>query len=180
MFLDVHLPERTLLIVGAGHVGQSLCRCAKLLDRRVVVVDPREDMVTAERLPEADQLVCGDPGRLAELVSIREGTEIVILTHSHVLDEAALRAAVGSPAAYIGMIGSANKVQTVFARLREGGVSAEQLERVHAPIGLDIGAETPAELALCIMAEIVATASGKGDAAKVSAGKRSRQGGTPA
>ena len=62
VFLDVHLPERTLVIVGAGHVGQSLCRCAKLLDRRVVVVDPREDMVTAERLPEADQLVCGIRG----------------------------------------------------------------------------------------------------------------------
>ncbi len=178
VFLEVHLPERTLVIVGAGHVGQSLCRCAKLLDRRVVVVDPREDMVTAARLPEADQLVCAEPGHLAELEAIGESTEIVILTHSHVLDEAALRAAIGTPAAYVGMIGSAKKVQTVFSRLKEDGVSAEQLERVHAPIGLDIGAETPAELALCIMAEIVATANGKDERQAVRA--KGSQGGASA
>ena len=161
VFLEAHGPARTLLIVGAGHVGQKLCACAKLLDFRVIVLDPREEMVTAERFPQADRLVCGDPARTAELIAMDATTHIVIVTHGHVHDTEALRSVVGSPAVYIGMIGSANKVRTIFAQLRAEGMSGELLDRVHAPIGLDIGAETPAELALCIMAEIVATGSGK-------------------
>lgn len=161
VFFDVHAPGRTLLIVGAGHVGQALCRFAALLDYRVVVLDAREDMVSAERFPQADERICGDPARTAELFDIDEDTGVVIVTHGHVHDKAALRSVVGSPAAYIGMIGSRNKVRTVFAQLREEGVRPELLDRVHSPIGLDIGAETPAELALCIMAEVVAVRYGK-------------------
>ena len=161
VFFEVHAPEKTLLIAGAGHVGQALCRFAALLDYRVVVLDPREDMVSADRFPQADQRICGDPARTAELVAIDENTHVVIVTHGHVHDQAALRSVIDSPAGSIGMIGSLNKVRTVFARLREEGVSAEALDRVHSPIGLDIGAQTPAELALCIMAEIVADGYGK-------------------
>lgn len=164
VFLEVHAPDRTLLIVGAGHVGQRLCPCAKALDYRVVVLDPREDMATPERFPEADQLICGDPAHAAELFTISESTRVVIVTHAHLHDKEALRSVIDSPAAYIGMIGSANKVRTIFAQLREEGVVPEllaMLARVHSPIGLDIGAETPAELALCIMAEIVADSYGK-------------------
>lgn len=160
VFLEVHGPDRTLLIVGAGHVGRSLCPCAKLLDYRVVVLDPREDMVTPERYPEADQLICGDPGRAAELFAIDEGTRVVIVSHGHRHDKDALLSVIDSPAAYIGMMGSAAKVRTVLAQLREAGVEHGLLDRVHAPIGLDIGAQTPAELALCIMAEIVADSYG--------------------
>jgi len=161
VFFEVHVPARTLLIVGAGHVGQKLCAFARLLDYNVVVLDPREDMVTAERFPAADRLVCGDPAQAAELVAVGESTHVVIVTHGHVHDKDALRAVLGTSAASIGMIGSARKVRTIFAQLREEGIPAERLDRVHAPIGLDIGAETPAELALCIIAEIVADTSGK-------------------
>lgn len=161
VFLEVHRPARTLLIVGAGHVGQKLCACAKLLDYRVVVLDPREDMVSPERFPGADQLICANPARAAELFIIGERAYIVIVTHGHVHDKEALRSVIGLPAAYVGMIGSANKVRTIFAQLREEGVDPELLARVHSPIGLAIGAETPAELALCIMAEIVADSYGK-------------------
>jgi xanthine dehydrogenase accessory factor len=156
VFLEVHAPDSTLLIVGAGHVGQKLCSCAKLLDYRVVVLDSREDLVTRERFPQADELICGDSARTAELFPITRSTHVVIVTHSHLHDKEALRSVVGSPAAYVGMMGSGTKVRTVFAQLKEEGVSATLLDRVHSPIGLDIGAETPAELALCIMAEIVA------------------------
>jgi xanthine dehydrogenase accessory factor len=162
VFFEVHAPDRVLLVVGAGHVGQKLCVCAHLLDFRVVVLDPREDLVTRERFPEADQLICGDPARTAELFPIAQSTHVVIVTHGHVHDKEALRSVIGSPAAYIGMMGSATKVQTVFAQLAEEGVDPALLTRVHSPIGLDIGAETPAELALCIMAEIVAHGRGQG------------------
>jgi len=161
VFFEVHAPGKTLLIVGAGHVGQALCRFAALLDYRVVVLDPREDMVSAERFPQADERICGDPAQTAELFAIGEDTHVVIVTHGHAHDQAALRSVIDSPAGSIGMIGSRNKVRTVFARLREEGVTPESLDRVHAPIGLDIGAQTPAELALCIMAEIVADGYGK-------------------
>jgi xanthine dehydrogenase accessory factor len=161
VFLDVHVPDRTLLIVGAGHVGRSLCPCAKLLDYRVVVLDPREEMLTAERYPQADQLICGDPAHTAELFPIDQATHVVIVTHGHLHDKDALLSVVDSSAAYIGMMGSASKVRAVFAQLVGEGVDPALLERVHAPIGLDIGAETPAELALCIMAQIVAEGHGR-------------------
>ena len=161
VFFDVHAPARILLIVGAGHVGQKLSELGKLLDYQVIVLDPRRDMVTAERFPDADQLVHGDPANTADLVSIGATTHVVIVTHGHVHDTDALRSVLGSGAASIGMIGSANKVRKVKAQLLDEGIPAEQLEAVHTPIGLDIGAETPAELALCIMAEIVAEVSGK-------------------
>jgi xanthine dehydrogenase accessory factor len=161
VFLEVHVPDRVLLIVGAGHVGQRLCETAKPLDYRVVVLDPRAEMVTRERFPAADELICGDPARAGELVPIGATTRVVIVTHAHAHDKEALRAVIDSPAAYVGMIGSANKVRTIFAQLEQEGVAPELLARVHAPIGLDIGAQTPAELALCIMAEIVADGYGK-------------------
>jgi xanthine dehydrogenase accessory factor len=161
VFYEVHGSERTLLVVGGGHVGQSLCRCAKLLDFRVTVVDSRADVLTEERFPGADELVLAQPEQIGELCRIDERTRVVIVTHSHVHDEQALVATVASTAAYIGMIGSARKVRTIMANLREKGVPAAQLDRVRSPIGLDIGAQTPAELALCILAEIVADSYGK-------------------
>jgi len=156
VFLEAHAPARRLLIVGAGHVAQRLCAAAKPLDFLVAVLDPRQEMVTPERFPGADTLICGDPARTAGLFALEERTYIVIVTHSHLHDTEALRSVIDSPAAYIGMIGSLNKVRTIFAQLRGEGVAPELLERVHAPIGLEIGAQTPAELALAIMAEIVA------------------------
>jgi xanthine dehydrogenase accessory factor len=175
VFLEVHAPDRTLIIVGAGHVGQRLCAFAKLLDYLVVVLDPRQEMVSPERFPQADQLICGDPARTAELCSIGESSHVVIVTHSHQHDAAALRAVVDSPAPYVGMIGSANKVRAIFAQLTDDGVEPELLARVHSPIGLDIGAETPAELALCIMAEIVAESSGMPAASAGPVGKQSKE-----
>ena len=161
MFFDVHLPDRRLLVVGAGHVGQKLSALGRLLDYRVVVLDSRADMLTRERFPDADQLVHGDVARTSELVPIDATTHVVIVTHGHEQDADALRSVLGSEAASIGMIGSSRKIAEDLRAAPHGGATAAQLEAVHAPIGLDIGAETPAELALSIMAELVAEASGK-------------------
>lgn len=161
VFFDVHLPDRRLLVVGAGHVGQRLSALGRLLDYRVVILDSRADMLTRERFPDADQLVHGDVARTSELVPIDATTHVVIVTHAHEQDADALRSVLGSEAASIGMIGSSRKIEKIFEQLRTDGATAAQLEAVHAPIGLDIGAETPAELALSIIAELVAAASGK-------------------
>ncbi len=162
VFLDVYGRQRTLLIAGAGHVGTALATFAKLLDYRVVVVDPRQEMVAEKRLPMADDAICGDPSMLPELVPIDESVRVVVVTHDHRHDGEALRAVVGSPAAYVGMMGSAAKIKTIFGQLLDDGVDPAALGRVHAPIGIDIGAQTPAELALSIMAEIVAGDYGRG------------------
>lgn len=156
IFLEAQLPERTVLCVGGGHVGRAVAACAASLDFRVAVLDSREEMLNAQSFPKAALLILGEPADTAALFPLTGSTSVVIVTHSHRLDEAALRAVVGSPAGYVGMIGSTAKVRTIKERLQGQGVQAEALARVHAPVGLDIGAETPAEIALSIMAEIVA------------------------
>ena len=117
VFLEAHATQRTLLIIGAGHVGARLATLGKLLDYRVVVLDARAEMVDAERLPAADELVCGDPARTGELVAITADTHIVIVTHDHENDREALRAVIESPAAYIGLMGSAAKVRKLHDQL---------------------------------------------------------------
>ena len=171
VFLEVVAPDRTLLIVGAGHIGQKLSAMAEFLDYRVVVIDSREELVTPERFPQADKLICGDTSRTADLYPIDGRTHIVIVTHGHLFDKEALRSVVGSPAAYVGMIGSVAKVRTVFAELEDEGIPRVLLAKVHSPVGLDIGAETPAELALSILAEIIAASYGRPIASKARAGR---------
>lgn len=140
VFIEVYQPQPTLLIVGGGHIGQPLAKMARLLDFEVAVVDVEPGRASVEGLDQVD---------------ITQSTYIVITTADHVSDEAALRQVVGSPAAYIGMIGSRRKVGTIFDHLRREGVPEEELRRVHAPIGLDLGGGRSAEIALSIMAEIV-------------------------
>lgn len=164
VFLEVHLPARTLLIIGGGHIAHSLAPMARLLDYRVVVLDERPDYATQERFPEADQVVVGHPGEAASLVGIDAHTAVVIVTHGHVHDQAALASVLKSDAWYIGMIGSRRKVRTVFDDMERSGVPVSALERVHAPIGLDLGGETPAEISLSILAQIVSTVHGRSGA----------------
>ena len=162
VFLEVNLPVSTLLVIGGGHIGQKLCPMGKLLDFRVVVLDSRADILTAEHCPDADELVVGHPAETASLVRLGERTHVVIVTHGHLHDKDALRAVVGSPAPYVGMIGSRTKVRTVFDELAAEGVSPEALARVYSPVGLDLGGQTPGEISLAILAEIVALRHGRG------------------
>jgi xanthine dehydrogenase accessory factor len=156
VFLDVHAPDRTLLIAGAGHISQKLCPMAKLLDFRVVVIDQRPEFANAERFPLADEVIVGSPADIASLVRLDDRTHVVIVTHGHLFDKDALSAVATSPAPYIGMIGSRSKVSIVMRDLAEEGVPAEALARVHAPIGIDLGGQTPGEIAVSILAEIIA------------------------
>ncbi|MBU2601697.1 MAG: XdhC/CoxI family protein [Actinobacteria bacterium] len=165
VFLEVHVPSNTLLIIGAGHIGQKLCPMAKALEFRVIVLDARAEYANADRFPLADGIVVGHPKDVAELVAIDDRTHIVIVTHGHMHDKDALRSVAGAGAGYVGMIGSRGKVKTVLSELMEEGVSAEVLAKVKAPIGLDLGGHTPGEVSLSILAQVVAERHGKGGSA---------------
>lgn len=161
IFLEVNVPTQTLVIAGAGHIGQKLSAMAKLLDFRVVVVDNRPEFATADNLPAADEVICGDPSDLPSLVPLDQNTYVVIVTHGHIHDKDTLEAVLPCDVAYIGMIGSRNKVRTVLEQLEEEGADPQALLRVHAPIGLDLGGNSPAEIAVSILAEIIALQHGK-------------------
>ena len=155
IFLEVLRPEPRLIIVGAGYVAQALARLSLHLDYEIIVVENRRDFVNPQTFGDKVQLVFGDiPQTLRELEP-DESSRIVIVTRGHTLDKDALHAALESKATYIGMIGSPSKVKNIFKTLLKEGVSREKLAQVHAPIGLDLGAETPDEIALSIAAEML-------------------------
>jgi xanthine dehydrogenase accessory factor len=148
------LPRPQLLIAGAGHVGQAVCRLALDLDFDVAVFDDRHDLL--ERyIPDPARRVAGPMHETMAQQPIDGGTYIVIVTRGHRHDEQVLGAVAEQPARYIGMIGSRRKVKLTFDELRAAGVSEEALQRVRAPIGLDIGSVTVNEVALAIAAQLV-------------------------
>jgi xanthine dehydrogenase accessory factor len=156
VFMERIDPPRRAVIAGAGHVAYFVHRFLSLLDFQTVVVDPRPEFASAERFPGASLLVAPFDGALAGL-TLTPRDAVVLVTPGHQHDRAALELALASEAGYIGMIGSKTKVAKVFEALRRKGSTDEQLARVHAPVGIDIGAETPAEIGLAIAAEVVAT-----------------------
>lgn len=161
VFVEVHRPPPRLVIVGAGHIAVPLAQIAHINGYRVHVVDDRPSLVTRDRFPTAAGLHVGPLPEVLREVDVDEDTCVVLVTRGHQLDVACLLELLDKPWAYLGMIGSRRRVRAVFELLqREKGVSADALRRVHAPIGLDIGAETPAEIATAIMAEIILTRRG--------------------
>ncbi|HEX8730945.1 MAG TPA: XdhC family protein, partial [Ktedonobacterales bacterium] len=150
-----------LIIVGAGHISIPLTRLAKVLGYQVTVVDPREAFNTRERLPEADALLLDWPDEALERLPINAATAVTVLTHDGKFDVPALRVALRRGAGYVGMVGSKGTRATRDTALREEGVSDELIARIHGPIGLDLGARTPDEIALAILAQIVAASHGK-------------------
>jgi xanthine dehydrogenase accessory factor len=157
-------PEQRVVICGAGHVGASLARLAALLGYRATLIDDRKEFVRREAFPEQNiELVLAESWNEAVQVAVGNGrgVSVAIVTRGHSEDEQCLRAVLtsGDPE-YVGLIGSKRRTRIVLERLREAGVSDAQLKRAHAPIGLDIGAVTPEEVALAILAEIVAVRRG--------------------
>ncbi len=155
VFFEVLRPEPRLIIAGAGYVAQALAKLASTLDFRIVVIDDRRDLADPQMFSEKVQLTFGDIPQSIHELEPDESSWIVIVTRGHHLDMDALRAALASRAAYIGMIGSTGKVKQIFKNLLKEGIAYERLAEVHATIGLDLGAETPDEIALSIAAEMV-------------------------
>jgi len=160
VFLEPLRPAPRLFIFGAGHVGTALAQLGKMLDFSVVVVDNRSEFADRERLPWADEVIVDEYQNALEHISSFQNAYAVILTHKHVHDFEVLCLCAAKPFFYLGMIGSKTKVAKAFYQLREKGVDAEVIRRIHAPIGIDIGANTPAEIALSIAAELLAVRSG--------------------
>jgi len=154
-FIDVILPQESLVIVGGGHIALPLCNMAKILGFKVTVIDDREEFCNKERFKNADECLVGDIGEVLSALNVTQNTYIVIVTRGHAYDEVALEKTLLSDAAYIGMIGSRNKVKKIFHNLLDKGFRQEALQKVHAPIGLDIGAITPEEISVSILAEII-------------------------
>jgi xanthine dehydrogenase accessory factor len=160
VFLEVVEPQPTLIVVGAGHIAVPLAQMGKMLSFEVIVLDDREKFANRERFPDADQVIADDFGPSLASLKITRTTYIVIITRGHQYDEEALMEVAESPAAYIGMIGSRRRVQAVRDNLAAVGFDPAKVDRVRAPIGLEIGAETPEEIAVSIMAEMIAVRRG--------------------
>ena len=146
----------TLLIAGAGHVGQALARVAVDVEFRVIVIDDRADCCNAERFPTADERIVGDIEKTLRDYPLDRSTYVTIVTRGHQHDEQALAAVIGRPARYIGLIGSRRKSKLIFDDLIEAGTDPEALKKVHTPVGLDINAVTVPEIAVSIAAELIA------------------------
>jgi xanthine dehydrogenase accessory factor len=156
IFVEPILPPAELYVFGAGHVAASLYRVARTAGFDVTVIDDREAYANRERFPEAQQVVAEDFDKAMAQLSPSESSYIVIVTRGHHDDMRVLRWAVQTPARYVGMIGSKRKTIAIFKELQKEGLPASLFDRVHAPIGLDIGAITPEEIAISITAELIA------------------------
>lgn len=156
VFADVFGPPPRLLVFGAVDTAEALCRLAKELGWRAIVADARAKFATAERIPSADELVVGWPEEVLERVRPGPDTAVVVLTHEDKFDLPALKGALATDAVYIGALGSRRNQERRRELLSAEGVSDEELERIAGPCGLDIGAATPAETALSVVAEILA------------------------
>jgi xanthine dehydrogenase accessory factor len=155
VFIEPILTPSTLYIFGGGHIALALTKMGKLCGFKIAVIDDRAEFASTERFPEAEFVLAEDFTKSFARLKIDKSSYIVIVTHGHRHDEVVLEWAVGTPAKYIGMIGSKTKNETIFSHLRGRGISQKNLDRVHAPIGLEIGAQTPEEIAASILAEVI-------------------------
>ena len=151
------LPRVRLIIIGAGHVGQGVSELAAKADFDVWVVDDRGQYANAERFPEAQKIIVGPFEETLPNLDVHEHTYALIVTRGHGHDQEALYHMATTPAAYVGLIGSKRKIRLIFENLREQGLPAEALDRVTAPVGLEIGSQTVPEIAVSIVAELIAT-----------------------
>lgn len=157
LFVEPHHPPDELVIVGAGHIARPLCELGAMLGFQVVVLDDRPGFATHERFPEATRLVRADFSDPFRDIPLGKGTHLILVTRGHKYDYEALRDILlrGVELAYIGMVGSQRRVRAALEQLVREGVPRERLQEVYAPIGLDVAAETPEEIAISIAAELV-------------------------
>ncbi len=160
IFIDVLQPAPTLLMVGGVHIAIALANIAKTLGYRTIVVDPRRAFGSEARFPQVDRLIQAWPDEALKQVSLTRSTAVVMLTHDPKLDDPALKVVLASHAFYIGALGSRKTQAQRRQRLQQAGFSDAQLDRVFGPIGLEIGAKAPEEIALAVMAQIVAARHG--------------------
>jgi xanthine dehydrogenase accessory factor len=155
ILLEPIFSDPTVYIFGAGHVSQQLAHHAKRVDFKVVVIDDRQIFANRERFPEADEVIVSEFEKSFNHLNIDDASYIVIVTRGHLYDGFVLEQAIKTNARYIGMIGSKKKIQTLYQDLMKKGIYKETLDRVYAPIGIDINSETPEEIAVSIVGELI-------------------------
>ncbi len=155
IYIEPIIPNPRVYIFGGGHVSLSVAKMSKMVGFEVVVLDDRPQFANRERFPEADEVIAEEFEFSLAKLQVNRSSYLVIVTRGHAYDQEVLEWAVKTGARYLGMIGSRRKIQMVYASLKEKGVPVEKLDRVHAPIGLDIGALTPEEIAVSIVAEMI-------------------------
>ena len=163
VFIEVIPPPPRLIIIGAVHAAIPLITFAKELGFRTTVVDPRSAFATPQRFSHADELIVKWPQEALSATDFNEGTYLVALSHDEKLDNPALKLALESPCRYIGALGSRKTHARRVASLKEMGITDEQLSRIHAPIGLNLGGRRPAEIAVAIVGQIIAIRNGVGE-----------------
>ncbi len=161
VFFEVHGPSPTLIVFGAGHVSMPLVSLAHGLALKTIVVDGRPRFATRERFPEADELLIGIPSEIAQTLSYNSSTFVVLTAHDYKYDLPVLKVVLPAGAAYVGLLGSKRRGQAIKEFLKDSGMDEALLDRLHVPTGLDIGAESAAEIALSILAEAIAIKSGR-------------------
>ena len=154
-FIDPIGPEDILFIFGAGHVSTFVAPLAKMVGFQVKVIDDRPEFANKERFPHADEIIVAPFLEAFERITISKSSYMAIITRGHIYDRDVLRASLQKHPAYIGMIGSRRKRDLIYKSLRDDGISQKQLETVHSPIGIHIGGETPEEIAISIVAELI-------------------------
>jgi xanthine dehydrogenase accessory factor len=157
VYLEVRWPVQELVVVGAGHIALPMAHVGSMLGFRVTVIDDRPDFATRERFPTAHRVIRADFSDPFADVPLHERSHILLVTRGHKYDYECLIRALRAdpPPAYIGMIGSRRRVRATYVQLVEEGFSMDLIDRIHAPVGLDVGAETPEEIAVAVAAELV-------------------------
>ena len=161
LFFEVHGPSPTLIVFGAGQVSMPLVSLAHDLGLKTIVVDGRPRFATRERFPEADELLIGIPSEIAQTLSYNSSTFVVLTAHDYKYDLPVLKVVLPAGAAYVGLLGSKRRGKAIKEFLKDSGMDEALLDRLHVPTGLDIGAESAAEIALSILAEAIAIKSGR-------------------
>jgi xanthine dehydrogenase accessory factor len=156
VYIEPVLPVPAAFIFGAGHISKSQAQVAGLAGFSTVVVDDRESFANRERFPDAGEVFAGEYEEIFPKLAVNETSYLIIVTRGHRDDMRVLRWAIGTPARYVAMIGSQRKVLNVIRELEKEGLPHEKFERLHAPMGLDIGAVTPEEIAVSVVAEMIA------------------------
>ena len=163
VFFEYIANAKTLYILGGGHVGQAIEPIANSLGFKITVLDDRKEVTTRELHPFADEIICGEFYETIENMKINNPAYVVVLTNKHLHDGDCLRALLQKECEfeYIGMIGSKRKIKICLDELEKGGINREKIDKIYTPVGLDIGGDTPAEIAVGIMAELIALQYGK-------------------
>jgi xanthine dehydrogenase accessory factor len=160
IFIEPIMSDPRLVILGAGHLGRATASLAKEIGFEVIVVDDRDSFANTERFPEADEVIVAPFSQALDDVEVNDNTFILVVTRGHQYDQQATETSIKTSARYVGLVGSRRKIKIIVEALLEKSIPPEAFAKLYAPIGIDIGSETPEEIAVSVVAELIAVRKG--------------------